>query len=190
MNKPYNPQADSLPSQVIGYFINNPEEELLLEDISDKFDCSRGNIHTQLARAVESGMLVRDQNKDGEYIYKAGGNTPKAKPAPAKPVVRSGVDIDAVCHTRSRTRVAVQLPDPLDVPVDDSVPIPARTGPGSKTDWVPLFNRLKVGQSFKLPLAAKHMIANAMTEVHKDGKARYTIRTFRDTQELRVWRTS
>ena len=188
MNKPYNPQADSLPSQVIGYFTNNPDEELLLEDISDKFNCSRGNIHTQLARAVEAGMLVRDQNKDGEYIYKAGGNTPKAKPAPAKPVVRSGVDIDAVCH--SRVRNVVPMPDPGEVVIEDAVPLPTRCGPGSKIDWSPLFKRTKPGQSFKLPLAAKATVTKAMTDCHKGNKGLFTIRCFKDTQELRVWRLS
>lgn len=183
MNKPYNPQADSLPSQVIGYFTNNPEEELLLEDISDKFDCSRGNIHTQLARAVESGMLVRDQNKDGEYIYKAGGNTPKAKP-----VGRSGVDIDAVC--RSRKRVDVLLPDPANVLIENDIPLLTRCGPGSRIDWMPLFKRCKVGQSFKLPLAAKATVTKTMTECHKAQLGKFTIRTFKDTLELRVWRTS
>ena len=187
MNKPYNPQADSLPSQVIGYFTNNPDEELQLEDISDKFGCSRGNIHTQLARAVESGMLVRDQNKDGEYIYKAGGNTPKAKPAPAKPV-RSGVDTDAVC--RSRKRVDLPLPDPAKVLIEDNIPLLTRCGPGSRIDWMPLFKRVQVGQSFKLPLAAKATVTKTMTECHKAQLGKFTIRTFKDTLELRVWRTA
>jgi len=189
MNKPYNPQADSLPSQIIGFFTNNPDEELLLEDISDKFACNRGNIHTQLARAVETGMLVRDQNTDGEYIYKAGSNTPKAKPAPAKPV-RSGVDIDAVCRTRSRTRAAVQLPDPAKVLIEDNIPLLTRFGPGSRIDWMPLFKRVQVGQSFKLPLAAKATVTKTMTDCHKTKLGKFTIRTFKDTLELRVWRTA
>jgi hypothetical protein len=39
----YTPRAGSLASQVISFFRNNPDEELLLDDITDKFDATRGN---------------------------------------------------------------------------------------------------------------------------------------------------
>lgn len=78
--KTYTPKADSLAASVVHFFHGNPDEELTLDDISDKFDAGRNNIHTQLARAVEAGLLERGTNEDGEYIYTAGKaiNAPKA----------------------------------------------------------------------------------------------------------------
>ena len=61
----YTPRAGSLASQVIGFFRHNPDEELLLDDITDKFDATRGNIHTLLADAVKADLLVRYRNADG-----------------------------------------------------------------------------------------------------------------------------
>ena len=68
----YTPRAGSLASQVIGFFRHNPDEELLLDDITDKFDCTKGNIHTLLAEAVRSELLARYRNDDGDYVYKPG----------------------------------------------------------------------------------------------------------------------
>ena len=197
MKVTYTPQADSLPSQVIGYFTNHPDEALLLDDIVDKFGCGRSNIHTKLVLAVDAKMLLRDRNEDGEYVYKAGANLPKTvlapapapAPAPAKRKGKAdGADIDAVL--RKPAPVFTLLPKPDDVVIEDGVPITSRVGPGSKIDWTPLFKRLKTSQSFKLPLAAKATITKTMTEFHKTGKGRFTIRTFKDTRELRVWRLS
>ena len=69
---PYTPRPGSLPSQVIAFFASNPEEELTLEDIVEKFDTTRGNVHTNLGLAVDAGVLMRERNVDGEYFYCAG----------------------------------------------------------------------------------------------------------------------
>ncbi len=75
MTRPtYTPRADSLASQCIAFFRYNPDEELMLDDIQNKFTCTRGNIHTLLKPAVEAGWLFRGQNSDGEWIYAKGDN--------------------------------------------------------------------------------------------------------------------
>ena len=50
----YTPRAGSLASQVIGFFRHNPDEELLLDDITDKFTATRGNVHTLLSDSVKA----------------------------------------------------------------------------------------------------------------------------------------
>lgn len=68
----YYPRPGSLAAQVVYFFRTNAGEELTLDDIVAKFDAGRLNIHTQLRPAVEVGLLARNRNADGEYIYTAG----------------------------------------------------------------------------------------------------------------------
>ena len=88
MSTTYTPQADSLAAQVCAFFIRNPDEELDVEGISDKFDTNLKNVHTQLARAVDADLLVRSRSEDGEYLYTKGQelkeNTVCPDQAPAK----------------------------------------------------------------------------------------------------------
>lgn len=72
MSTAYRPRGDSLPSLCIGFFTNNPDEELTLDDITQKFGTVRGNIHTQLRLAVEAGLLIRTADEEHGYIYRAG----------------------------------------------------------------------------------------------------------------------
>lgn len=185
MSTPYVPRADSVAARCIAFFQANPDEELTLEDITDKFDATRGNIHTLLAPAREAGLLGRYQNNDGDYIYKAGAKIGKA----------DGIDMDAA-HGRSpfgtpqRRCVAApafELPDPLEVPIEDGIPIPtART----KRDWSPLLKRLQPKQSAVLPLAARHTLSQAITQAKKDKLGNFTLRADEKSQTVRVWRTA
>ena len=177
----YTPRAGSLPSEVIYFFRNNPEEELTLDDITDKFGCTRGNVHTNLGMACDAGMLVRDRNVDGEYIYKAGPKLPAA--APASPVFTP-----APAKTKTPRATPAALPSIDSIDIDDGIPLPAIRRP--KIDWKPLLTKLKTGQSFKVPMQAKHTLSIAMTELRKANQGSYTIRVFKDTEELRVWRTA
>lgn len=190
MSPTYTPRADSLPARVIAFFQRNPDEELSLEDITDKFDTTRGNIHTNLGLAVDAGLLVRDRNVDGDYIYKAGPKLPKA----------SGVDMDAVhTHrpppagpqgpwpTRKGVREPVTLPDPLTVPIRDGVPPPSAN---KKADWMLLLKRLvKPGQSAELPIAARYTLGQAITAAHKQQLGTFTTRIDKTAQTVSVWRT-
>lgn len=175
----YTPNAGSLPSMVVGFFTNNPDEELTLEDIADKFQCSRNNIHTNLALATQHGLLLRDRNDDGDYVYRP-GNALRGEP--------TGIDIDAVnFKPRKDAPAKVALPNVLDVQIDSDVPLPSAK---LKFDWLPLLQRLQPSQSALLPLAAKYTLSNTITEAHKAGLGKYTMRTFPDDQTLRVWRTA
>ena len=187
MNKPYTPRADSLPSQVIGYFTNNPKSALLLEEITDLFDCVRGNIHTILRPAVEAGMLARKQNDDGDYVYYLPPNFVKSK---FSKTARKSDDSDLEARFRKPSDIdSVRFPDPVNVVIEDDVPLPAGRG-AFKQDWTPLLKKLQPKQSFKLPMAAQYILAANVTACHKAGPARFITRRFKDKQELRVWRIS
>lgn len=185
MVRAYTPRPDSLPARVINFFAHNPDEELDLEAISDKFDVTRGNIHTQLGDAVDTGMLVRSRNADGDYIYTSGKNAPGVHD-------RGGVNMDAV-HKRQTvkpTKAEKPAPPQLDqVVIEDDIPLPG-VASRVKQDWLPLIKKLQPKQSFKLPLDCKYMVAKAMTDAHKAELGTYTMRTFPETKELRVWRTA
>lgn len=176
--RPYVPQANSLPSLVVGFFTNNPDEELTLEDITEKFACSRNNIHTNLALAVQHGLLVRARNEDGEYVYRMGKKLPK----------ESSTDTGAMPPPKAAV-ARVALPDPADVQIDSDVPLPGGNRQ-ARVDWTPLLQRLKPGQSANLPLAARYTLTKAITTAHKAQTGAYTVRTMPAAQTLRVWRTA
>ena len=95
----YRPHSDGLASQVIGFFTNNPDEELTLDDIADKFGAVRGNLHTLLRKALDAGLLTRGFNDDSELVYRGAAAvvqqaTVDAEQEPAA----DGVDIDEVAY--------------------------------------------------------------------------------------------
>ena len=185
-NTQYNPRPDSLPSQVIGYFTNNPDEELLLDDIVDKFGSTRGNIHTLLASARDVGLLRRDRNEDGEYFYARG---PNLKASAAQD---TGVDIDSACQRRSpkpQPTKQVDPIDPLSVPIESGIPVANIRG-CIMTDWSALLKRLKVGNSCKLSVDHKYSLTKAMSHAHKTKQGKFTLRTLPGKEELRIWRVA
>ena len=181
--KNYCPQADSLASQVIGFFTNNPGEELSLDDITDKFMCTRGNVHTQLIRAVQTNLLTRSVNDDGDYIYRAGERLSSLGIG-----VYSPQDISVAAVVKSLPpHQAEPLPELDAVELEDNVPLPTR---GNKRDWTPLLQRMVVGQSFKLPIHAHATLRKNVTALQKASSAKYTIKQFTDAKEVRVWCTA
>ena len=179
----YTPRAGSLASNVIGFFTNNPHEELDLDAITSKFDASRGNVHTLLGGALDAGLLERNRNVDGDYIYTAGK-------ALGKPAVAAPPAAPTVTKPR-RVFVNVPLPAIDAVQIDDDVPLPAPLGgKGPKQDWTPLLTKLKAGQSAGLPLRARPILSKNITALHKAQTGTYALRVDRAAQTLRVWRTA
>lgn len=189
MKPTYTPRADSLPAQVIGYITNHPGAVLTLDDITDKFSCSRGNIHTNLSKALEASLLKRDLNEDIEYIYMAGPNLPKPQ----------GVDMDTV-HRSHRGAVKAtppapdatpaELPKLEDVEIEQGIPCPGRTGRILLRDWTPLLLKLKPTESFRLPMAARYRLVANITALHKAKSGTFTTRRYPETQQIRAWRIS
>ena len=72
MTATYTPQRGSIPARIVAFFQANPEELLGIDEIVEKFDASRCNVHTILRLATEAGLLVRDRDADDDYVYKPG----------------------------------------------------------------------------------------------------------------------
>ena len=185
--KPYTPNTGSLAAQVVGFFTNNVDEHLTLADITDKFDCTRGNIHTLLRSALESGLLLRDRDEDGDYIYRRG---PQAGPAPELAVPPQRVAVGKrTRNSPSGYTSTRKLLDLSALKVDEHVPY---MGPLRKaaSKWDPLFDKLaKPGQSVAIPSHCKSALTAAAYTRNKKKQGTYQVAAT-GPDEARVWRTA
>jgi hypothetical protein len=175
----YTPRAGSLASQVIGFFRHKPDEELLLDDITDKFDATRGNIHTLLADAVKADLLARYRNADGDYVYKPGTAcgvyavpdvTIAATVAKAADAQMAAIDFDAL-------------------QVDDGVAYQPAAGVKGFSKWDPLFARLtKAGQSVELPRALRDRLFTECGKRNKKTGAKTWAISSTGPDTCRLWR--
>lgn len=179
MSAPYTPKPDSLAASVVHFFHGNLDEELSLDDITDKFDCGRNNIHTQLARAVDAGLLTRDRNDDGDYIYTAG----KALSAP-KPGAKLAAALARPAALRGQTRVDLSA---LTLVVDKDVPLPE--GPSAvSSKWDKVFDLLtEVGYSIEIPLDVCLPLRAEAQKRAKRGAGHYRVLKTGDST-ARIWR--
>lgn len=174
------PNALPLPMRVKAFLTANPEEQLTALDISIKFATQYKNVHTQLARAVDSGELVRSRNEDGDYVYTAGKLQPLAvaapKPAPVPP--------PAMKPRTQKTDV-----DLCSLPITSDIPIPPPGRRLKNHNATSALDRLvQPGQSMGVPLNANgiNAIRKAITERHRAGTHSYVVRTLET--EFRIWR--
>lgn len=193
MSPQYKPSAGSLPAQVVWFFTNNPDEQLSLGDITEKFDTPRGNIHTQLGRSIDAQLLARTRNEDGEYIYSAGpaiGKTaaepavvqPAAvSPAPAAPAVPTA----PACVKKPHTGLAGL--DVASLRVEEGIPFAKHSIKG-RNKWEPLFGKLvKPGQSVAIPANVHVAVRSAAAKYNTLKRGTYRVAlTGADT--ARVWR--
>lgn len=185
-SQPYRPRADSLASQCIAFFRANPDEHLLLDDITDKFGAVRGNIHTLLRPAVEAGMLLRGRDDDGEYIYQRGPAIDSA-PASSQPAL--------VGKPSPRRYSSTPLHLNIDaLKIDSDVPY-LLPGNSERAKWDPLFDKLaKPGQSVGIPGDLKGALAAAAAVRNKRDAAAGHKREYRVARTpdggARVWRVA
>ena len=172
----YEPQAGSIPAQVVGYFRLNPEEHLTLDDITTKFQAGRSNIHTLMARALDCELVKRRKDADGNWIYEAG---PQLRPVNLP--VFSDTAKPAERHRRPDT-------DMESMTICDD-PLPAnRASPTNK--YVPLFQQLKPGQCIKCAPDDVARISHAMRKWIEQNKLPFIFRTVRQYHtdgKGRVW---
>lgn len=177
----YYPRPDSFPALVCGFFANNPDESLTIDDMVDKFALrSSANIHTQLSLALEAKLLKRVRGEDGDYIYSKGpalqitGSVEAAAPTPTAPMPaptpaptkRTALDLSAIV-------------------IRSGVPMPSSKNQIDRV--VEYLAKLEVGQMFDLPLAGKHIMNKAIERQHKAGLGRFTSRVDKATQTIGVW---
>jgi hypothetical protein len=172
---PYEPQPDSLAAQVVGYFRNNFDEHLTLDDITDKFQLGTGrsNIHTMLARAMDSELLKREKDASGDWIYRAG--------AGLKPVAAPVFQRKEAVKTRGEL-------DPAALVICDD-PLPAgRASPGAK--YVPVFAAMKPGQAIKCKPEEVTRVGHAMRKWIAQNKLPFVMKLqarYHADGQGRVW---
>ena len=177
----YTPRAGSLASQVIGFFRHNPDEELLLDDITDKFDYTKGNIHTLLAEAVRSELLARYRNDDGDYVYKPGAACGTYAPP--------DVTIAAAVAKTEAADAQMTAIDFAALQVDESVPYHPVSGVKGFNKWDPLYARLtKAGQSVELPRALRDRLFTECGKRNKKTGAKTWAISSTGPDTCRLWR--
>lgn len=177
----YTPRAGSLASQVISFFRNNPDEELLLDDITDKFACTRGNVHTLLSDAVKAELLARSRNADGDYLYKPG----RACGTYAAPAA-------AIAATSAKTLAANRQFQYIDVnalQVDEGLIYTPRGGSKGASKWDKVFAKLtKAGQSVEMPRAFRDRLYTHCSKLNKiTGRKTWAVSTT-SPSTCRLWR--
>ncbi|SFB96038.1 hypothetical protein SAMN05216344_10696 [Polaromonas sp. OV174] len=187
LHTPYIPRSDSLASSCIGFFKNNPDEHLTLEDIAEKFDCVRGNIHSMLRPAMDAGLLKRDRDIDGDYTYSAGSailqhQQAKAEPAPAA--------LQAARKTAPRGfKSPRHIIDADTLKVEHNVPYAPKQKVGV-CKWEPVFLKLnQAGQSAIVPDPIKGALAAAALSRNKLKQGTYKV-GIDAVGKTRIWRTA
>lgn len=201
MSSSYAPREGSVTWKVIQYLTTNPTEHLSAEVISAKFDCTRTNVHTLLAQAVQAELLKRtDDGEDGELVYRIGDGHPSitasAARAPSLAAAMAAI-VDGkgqapekplpAAPTGEKVRAKPFQIDLATVAIEKGVPLaPAKTK--VPVEWPLLLNKLEVGDSFALPVEGRNAINTAMTAYRKATGKTLVCRTV-DGGGLRVWRT-
>lgn len=215
MSTAYKPRADSLASQCISFFRRHPTKALTLEEITEKFDATRGNIHTLLGPGVLANVFKRTLNEDDEYCYSAG---PALASVAAKPDRRLRHPVASVA-TKPRRPAAASvaaieraLPAPaladaprkvrgpvkgfasprytLDISklqVEEGVPFMKINGP-TVGKWEPIFQKLeKPDQSIALPGHLRGALASAVRTRNKQNKGMFRV-AMTGPGQARIWR--
>ena len=177
----YTPRAGSLASQVISFFRNNPDEELLLDDITDKFAATRGNVHTLLSDAVKAELLARERNADGDYLYKPG--------AACGTYATPDVTIAATVAKTKATDAQLAAIDFAALQVDEGVPYHPVSGVKGFNKWDPLYARLtKARQSVELPRALRDRLFTECGKRNKKTGAKTWAVSTTSPSTCRLWR--
>lgn len=203
MTKPHHTfRPDSLAARVVNFFAHNPDEELNLEDITEKFDATRGNIHTLLSKALEADLVVRSRDEDGAYVYRAGkallvnaahavGAVAEADAAKLSAIVVNGgnppPDKKASAKGYNSARKVVDLDSLV---VDEDVPFEPRRIAGANK-WKPLFDKLvKPGQSIEFPSSMRGAVGAAAMKLNRIAPGgRYRV-ALTGQDKARIWRVA
>lgn len=175
----YTPPADSLASSVVSYFRNNPEEQLTVEDISEKFSVGLSSVHTQLSLVLDAKLLHRSQDQDGQYVYAAGTTL--------------AIDYGWKQTSLAKQAKRVQAPnhDAFDfaaVKIESGVPVPQRSI-GKTLQLRKLLFKLSESESCVLPMNTRTILARVITKEQATTSRRYIAKKIAADQ-IRLWRTA
>jgi hypothetical protein len=179
----YTPRPGSVSTRVLEFFRANPDEDLTIDDIAQKFDATRNNVHTLLTLAIDNELLARSRNEDGEYVYHLPSHKPARKQGNAAPASQT-----AKTHRKPAATSVRKTLDMSTLVVDENVPFIGDQVKG-ESKWAPFFAKFtKPGQSIAIPgdlRGAVGAAANKINTLKVHGKFRVA-RTGAD--EARVWR--
>jgi hypothetical protein len=178
----YAPREGSLPYKALNFLLANPDETLDADAIAAKFGAHPLSIHTQLRPAVDAGLLARDRNNDGVYVYSLGSGAPAApKPAAASspwPTYKRASPGKPGGH-RSPFWIDVD-----GLRIDKGVPLPSRHN--KAVAWAQILDKLELGDSFLLPNEGRYSINKFATAWSRANGRALAIRKTDDG--VRVWR--
>ena len=186
MSANYSTRGDSVAARVIDFLHANPDETLSSTEVAAKFGCGRNNVHTLLAPSIGAGMLVRDRDEDGEYIYRATGNKPTLAAVPAKAETPNARPMSSPWGV-PKSRRAHFWADTSTIEIISGKEMPP-LGIGRKVDWAGLFKRMQVGQCFKAPPGSQSSLSAATAEYRKQTGHVFSRREV--DGECFVWRVS
>lgn len=174
----YKPRFGSFTHLVISFFLDNPDEELSIDDMVTKWpDVKRNSIHSILGPVLLHEILERNRNDDGEYIYKAGQGIHKADIC--QPVDAGQMDQAQASGAQTAFHV------------DSGIPLPSKHRLHRYSKWKPLFSAMTMkGQSIAIAEAdAKRIKATAqkMKQAQKGQPPHFHVGQD-DKGVWRVWR--
>lgn len=187
----YTPRAGSVASRVVEFFQANLSEELTSDDIAQKFDATRNNVHTLLLPAVEVDVLARTRNGDGEYVYHHPSHTVSDK-APSAPKAKTATPPQKLAAPAARV-MSTPLRKMIDIntlTVEEGIPYLGDQAKG-QSKWQPLFDKLtKPGQSVQIPADMRGAVGAAIGKINR-VKTHGTFKVALVSNEhARVWRTA
>jgi hypothetical protein len=187
MSKTYAPLVDSVAWKAVEYFTTNPDEQLSTQDLEVKFDKPAKQFHSLLGPAIQAGVLKRREGDDGELLYSLGTGCAAIKANKSRnPSLRTDALLAGANLGRKKPEPGymVQLKD---IEIRSDVPMPARRPEGQ--DWADLLSRLKVKDSFVVPMFLRSQANKACTVAKGDGRGTFTIRKISEEQ-IGIWRVS
>ena len=195
----YCPRTGSVPARIIAYFQNNLSAKLTQAEIIAKFDLNTSNVSPTLQAAIEAGFIARssgyysagddiDEAPDYGSVSQTDATIAQARTTPLNAFGAPIKPQASPLPSKATTPAKQALPDPKTLKIEDDVPL--TIGRGMPTDWkAGLLDRMAVGQSAALPIAAKATLSKAVTHSHKTTDRQFATRKT-STTELRVWRTA
>jgi hypothetical protein len=179
----YKPRFGSFTHFVITFFLDNPEEELTVDDMATKWpEVKRNSIHSILGPVVLHEILERGKNGDGEYFYKAGQYIARADIC--QPVGES--DMQQAVEAEAAGA-------PHEFRVDMDVPLPTKYRHQTYGKWKPMFAALTMkGQSIVIAAEDAKRIkstAQKMRQTQKGAPPHFHVGQD-EKGAWRVWRTA
>ncbi|MDT8998372.1 hypothetical protein RQP53_03670 [Paucibacter sp. APW11] len=122
----YTPRDGSVADRYLTWLRANPLEELTALEIAQRFGTSSASIPALLASALQSKMLTRQRDAQGNMVYIAGPELARVRPAQAPAAAKEG----AVPVLTAATTLTWPAEVP---PLDLVIPVMATGKPASKS---------------------------------------------------------